>query len=106
MLFGMTYDEFWHGDPFRAVAYRKLHKLRIEQRNEELWLAGLYIHNAVCVALNNAFSKQKQKYINKPLQMFPPDETERERQIAENNRKLVKRLNRFKDEFEKRQKKG
>lgn len=106
MLYGMTYDEYWHGDPFRAVAYRKLHRLKAEQENEALWLSGLYVHNAVCVALNNAFSNQKQKYINKPLQMFPPDETERKRQIEENNRRLVERLNRFKDEFEKRQKKG
>lgn len=106
MLYGMTYDEFWYGDPIRAAAYRKLHRLKVEQRNEELWLGGLYFHNAVCVALNNAFSKTKQKYINKPLQMFPPDKDEREQQIAENNRKLVERLNRFKDEFEKRNKKG
>lgn len=106
MLFGMTYDEYWHGESFRAVSYRRLHKLAVEQRNEELWLSGLYVHNAVCVALNNAFSKSKQKYINKPLQMFPPDETEREAQIAENNRKLVERLNRFKEEFERRNKKG
>ena len=103
MVYGMTYDEFWFGDPYRVVAYRKRHKLQVEQRNEELWLAGLYIHNAVSVAINNNFSKSKQKYINKPLQLFPPDENERRVQIEENNRKLVERLNRFKDEFEKRQ---
>ncbi len=99
----MTYEQFWIGDPFLVVPYRKVHELRIEQRNQELWLQGLYIYNAVSVAINNAFSKQKEKYINKPLQLFPPSEDERKAQIEENNRRLVARLNAFKDEFEKRQ---
>ena len=81
------------------------HKNLCEKTNQELWLQGLYVHNAVAVAINNAFSKQKQKYINKPLQMFPQTKDEREAQICENNRKLVERLNRFKDEFEARQRK-
>jgi hypothetical protein len=55
------------------------------------------------VAINNAFSKQKQKYINKPLQLIEPTQDERKAQVEANNRKLVARLNAFKDEFEKRQ---
>lgn len=103
MICGMTYEQFWYGDPCLAIPFRKAHELQVEQRNQELWLQGLYFYNAVSVAINNAFSKQKQKYINKPLQLFPPSEDERKAQIAENNRKLVARLNAFKDEFEKRQ---
>lgn len=103
MMCGMTYEQFWYGDPYLVVLFRKAHELQVEQRNQELWLQGLYFYNAVSVAINNAFSKQKQKYINKPLQLFPPSEDERKAQIAENNRKLVARLNAFKDEFEKRQ---
>lgn len=100
----MTYEQFWYGDPYLAVYYRKAHELRIEQRNQELWLQGLYNYNAMQVAIGNAFSKQKQKYINKPIPLFKPSEEERQRQIAENNRKLVEQLNRFKDEFNKRKK--
>lgn len=103
MMCGMTYEQFWYGDPCLVIPFRKVHELQVEQRNQELWLQGLYFYNAVSVAINNAFSKQKQKYINKPLQLFPPSEDERKDQIAENNRKLVARLNAFKDEFEKRQ---
>lgn len=101
----MTYDQFWRDDPWLAKSYRRAYELQIEKTNQELWLQGLYVHNAVAVAINNAFNKQKQKYINKPLQMFPPTKDEREAQIRENNRKLVERLNRFKDEFEARQRK-
>lgn len=101
----MTYDQFWRDDPWLAKSYRRAYELQIEKTNQELWLQGLYFHNAVAVAINNAFNKQKQKYINKPLQMFQPTKDEREAQIRENNRKLVERLNRFKDEFEARQRK-
>lgn len=99
----MTYEQFWLGDPYLVVYYRRAHELQIEKTNQELWLQGLYIHNAVSVAINNAFSKQKQKYINKPLQLIEPTQDERKAQVEANNRKLVARLNAFKDEFEKRQ---
>lgn len=101
----MTYEQFWAGDPYIAVLYRRAHELQIEQENQKLWLQGLYFHNAVSVALNNAFSKQKQKYINKPIELFEPSEDEKQRKIAETRRKLVERLNAFKDDFDRRQKK-
>lgn len=106
MLYGMTYDEYWYGESYRAAYYRKMHKLQIEQRNEELWLSGLYVCNAMHVAVGNCLSKEKQEYMKEPIRLFPPDESERQKQIAENNRKLVERLNRFKEEFDRRNKKG
>ena len=101
MVYGMSYNEFWYGKPELAVAYRKAHRLRMEQINQQLWMAGLYNHNAVLVAINNAFSKQKQKYIQEPIRIFPPTEGERKAQVEANNRKLVERLNAWKDAFEK-----
>ena len=100
MLCGMSYDEFWYGDPFRAVTYRAAHRLRIEQANQQLWLQGLYVHNAVAVAINNAFSKQKQKYIAEPIQIFKPTEDEQKAKIEETRRKLVEKLNAWKDQFD------
>ena len=101
MLCGMSYDEFWYEDPSRAVAYRKADRLRIERENQQLWMQGLYFHNAVAVALNNAFSKQKQKYMAEPIKLFEPTEDEKQRKIEETRRKLVNKLNAFKDAFDK-----
>lgn len=98
----MTSREYWNEDPYLAQAYRKAHQLRIEMRNQELWLAGLYNHNAFTVAINNAFSKKQLKYIQKPIELTEPSEAEKQRRIAETRKKLVARLNAFKDEFEKR----
>ena len=101
----MTCDQFWLDDPFLAVAYRRAYELRIEAENQRAWLQGLYNYNAMSIAINNAFSNKKQKYINKPIRLFPPTEDEKKAQIEETRRKLVERLNAFKDEFERRQKK-
>ena len=99
----MTYEQFWLGDPWLCAPYREAHYLRIQQRNEELWLQGLYNHNAVSVAINNAFSNHKLKYIQKPLEIIKPTEAEEKKRIELIRKKLVERLNAFKDEFERKQ---
>ena len=101
MVYGMSYNEFWYGKPELATAYRKLHRLQAEQTNQQLWLQGLYIQNAVAVAINNAFSKQKLKYIKEPIQLYPPTEDEKQAKAEETRRKLVEKLNAWKDAFEK-----
>lgn len=101
MLYGMSYDDFWYGKPELATAYKKLHRLQAEQTNQQLWLQGLYIQNAVAVAINNAFSKQKQKYIAEPIKLFEPTEAEKEAKAEETRRKLVEKLNAWKDAFDK-----
>ena len=97
----MTAEQFWSGDPYLAVSYRKLHKLRIQQQNEILWLQGLYNLDALSVALNNSFSKRKAKYIEQPFQIFPKTEDEKKREIEETRKKLVERLDAWKKAFDK-----
>lgn len=99
----MSYAEFWYGEPWLCVPYREAHKLRVQQRNEELWLGGLYVHNAISVAINNAFSKRKIEYIKKPLDILSPTEEEEQARIERTRNKLVERLNAFKDEWERKQ---
>ncbi len=101
----MTPEQFWNGKPKLCETYRKLHKLRSEQRNEELWLQGLYNLDALSVALNNAFSKHRAKYLDKPLDIFPKTEEEKQREIDETRKKLVARLDAWKKAFESAQKK-
>ena len=96
----MTYEQFWYGDPVLCESYRQMHRLRIEQRNQELWLQGLYNFDALCVALNNSFSKKKEKYLAEPVKLFPPTEEEQARQIEETRKKFVERLNAWKEDFE------
>ena len=50
MSIGMTYDEFWDQDVKLVEVYRKAMELREKRRNQELWLQGMYIYEAICDA--------------------------------------------------------
>ena len=50
MSIGMTYDEFWNQDVRLVDVYRKAAELRDKRRNQELWLQGMYIYEALCDA--------------------------------------------------------
>ena len=72
MAIGMTYDQFWHGDPYLAKAYRKADLLRNEKVNQQLWLQGFYFYNALCSAspILHAFAKggtKPEPYLSEPL---------------------------------------
>lgn len=80
---GMTYDQFWHGDPMLTKYYRKADDMRQERLNQELWLNGLYIYNAVgaLAPILNAFSKQTHanSYLEQPLPRTQAEIDERNR---------------------------
>ena len=91
----MTWEQFWFGDPWMAKAYRDKHNLERRQRNEEMWLNGLYQLSAVATAINNSFNKHKAKYVEKPFDIFPKTEAEREAEKREERQKLINWLNRL-----------
>lgn len=47
LAIGMTYDQYWNDDCQLVKFYRKAHKLKNEQKNQELWLQGMYIYEAL-----------------------------------------------------------
>lgn len=101
----MSYEEYWHGKPIIAKYYREKHKTDIEQRNQELWLQGLYIYDALAVALNNAFSKHSKKYLDKPFDLFPKTDEQKEAEIKKTRQAMYEKLNAWKEAFDKAQKK-
>lgn len=93
MLYGMTYEQFWFGDPWMAKAYKEKHTLERKQKNQELWVNGAYQLSALTVALNNAFNKHKIDYLKKPFDIFPKTEEEIEEEKKNEKRKLINWLN-------------
>ena len=59
----MTPEQYWDGDPSLAKYYRKAYELQRKRRNEELWLQGMYVYEAICDAspLLQAFAKKGTK---------------------------------------------
>lgn len=80
MMYGMTYDEFWHESLDRLEAYWQKRQFEIESKNQEMWLQGLYNRAAIGAALN-----KKNKYPEKPQRITEMTESE---QDAENRRKV------------------
>ena len=72
-MFGMSSKEFWEDDPQLYWSYRTFYfkKLQLEQDmiNYKCWLNGSYAFLGFSVALNNAFSKNKAEYPDKPYGM-------------------------------------
>ena len=50
MSIGMSYDEFWNQDVRLVEIYRKAAELRDRRRNQEMWIQGMYIYEALCDA--------------------------------------------------------
>ena len=97
MSIGMSYDEFWNGDVSAVKAYRMANELRDRRMNQELWLQGKYIYDALCsVSPLFRFSTKPTKsepYVQEPYPITAAEVRERE------ERKAREEEERFKAEF-------
>lgn len=94
----MSADEFWKGDPWLAAAYRKASTLRAQRKSEEMWLQGLYIHNAIGTVVGNALKKKGAaplKYLEEPIRVIPLTEEEKEAKAEEERKKTIAYFNRL-----------
>ena len=96
IVYGMSWEQYWLGDPWIAQAYREAHILRRKMRNEELWLMGLYAQSAVGSVVASAFGKHKVNYVDKPFNIFPKTQIEKEEEKRNTKLKLIEELNAWK----------
>ena len=80
MNWGMSYDEFWHGEPERINFYKKAYDMKKEIRNNELWLQGFYIYRALMATSGYSFGKKND----------PPNYYEEPLAITDNEKKIRK----------------
>lgn len=69
LAIGMSYAEYWEGDPSLTRYYRKAYLIKQEQFNHNAWLQGMYIYDAVSSVVYNALKKKtdpKRNYTEKP----------------------------------------
>ena len=98
MSYGMSYDEFWHGDLYLTKFYRESYLIQVKQKDEELWMQGMYIYEALCKVspILHAFSKKGTKplpFSEKPyLSNSPAVKTQEEKEQEEKNAQLIARL--------------
>ena len=93
LAIGMSYELFWEAEPSLAVTYRKADSIRRRQKNEELWLNGIYTAEALASTVGNMFSKRKYNYPAEP-KPITKDELEERR-----NREQKAKMERIKAAF-------
>ncbi len=102
MAYGMTYEQYWYGDPWMTRAYEQAYLLRRREMNENMWLMGAYVSNAVATAIINSFNKKKVEYLKKPMDIFPKTEREIEQEKREERKKLIRYLTSLKKNMKKK----
>ena len=103
LAIGMSFAEYWEGDPKLAQYYRKAYLIKQEEINNNAWLQGVYIYDAVSTALHNAlrgFSKQKipaKDYATKPYDFRhkPKTEAEKAKEVATEQEKAAAWMENF-----------
>ena len=93
---GMTPEQYWDGDSMLAKYYRKGDELRRKRRNEELWLQGMYIYEALCdvAPVLHAFAKKGTKpvpYPDHPYALTVNDRKEEEQIKEQREREKARR---------------
>lgn len=87
---GMSYDQYWYGDPHILVNYVNAEEIRQRKRNTEMWIQGAYVYQAIgCLApILNGLSKENRAkaYLKQPI---PLTEKEREEQEQAKIQKFI-----------------
>lgn len=94
LAIGMTYDQFWYEDCWIAKSYLKAYKIKKEQLNEQFWLQGVYIYEALIDVspVLHAFSKKGTKplpYPKEPYSLYKKDEKVTEKEQYEEREKAL-----------------
>ena len=98
LAIGMTPEQYWDGDPVLAKCYRQADAIKLERMNQELWLQGMYIYEAICDAspILRAFAKKgtkPQPYVEKPYPLTPKqreqDSVAKEKAVSDKGKKFM-----------------
>jgi len=92
MAIGMTYEQYWFDDPLMARAFYKADRIRRERVDEEAWLHGLYVLNALNATVGNVFREkghEPAEYPAEPITLTRRREEEKARTEKEKEQQAV-----------------
>ena len=92
----MTPEQYWDGDPTLAKYYRKADEMRRQRKNQELWLQGMYIYEALCDVspIYNALARKGTKprpYVDHPYSITESERINEKKLREEKEREKAKR---------------
>ena len=103
----MTEAQYWDGDPLLPKYYREAENLRMERKNEEAWLQGMYVYDAILrlTPILHAFAKKGAKpkpYADEPYPITKKkQEDKQQRKEKEVSDKGIAKMEAFMSKFNK-----
>ena len=87
LAMGMSYDEYYKKDHTLVIAYRKAHELKRKAENENMWLQGAYVYEAIrrVAPLLIAFNSHPQEipYLDKPFELISGESEKEQKENKE-----------------------
>lgn len=101
LAIGMSPEQYWDGDPTLAKYYRKADEIRFERLNQEKWLQGMYVYEAICNAspILHAFAKKGAKPHPYPDKPYPLTNKQREQNAQADEKAVMEKGKRFMEAF-------
>lgn len=89
----MTYDQYWNDDPALVKYYRKAAEISADRKNQELWLQGMYIYEALCCVspVMRAFAKKNTKPIPYPKTPYAISKQQQERNEEREEKRVMEK---------------
>ena len=87
MAIGMTYEQYWYGDPLMVRAFYKADKIRQQRLVEEAWLNGAYVLRAIDATVGNIVRKKGAEPAVYPKEPFRLEEEPKKTQTEEDKQK-------------------
>lgn len=100
MSIGMTYKDFWYGNPSMVRTYKRAYDFKRKEVNQQMWVQGMYISRAVAVGISNQFDKGKTKYFEEPLDIYPKTLEEKEAEKERQRKKVIEYFTQLKQRWD------
>lgn len=86
---GMTEEQYWDRDCLLVKAFRKAEELKTNRKNQEMWLQGAYVYEALCRVspILHAFAKKRTKPVPYVAEPFAITEKQAEYRQEEKEKK-------------------
>ena len=82
LAIGMSSAEYWEGDCSLTRYYRKAYKIKQEEINNNAWLQGMYVYDAISTAIHNALrgkNSTAKDYAKQPYNIGNKEKSEQEK---------------------------
>lgn len=104
MALGMTYDQYWYGEPEMVKFFSQAQVIKNEQLNQEMFIMGHYVFQAISVALSNLNLSGKprtpNKYLQKPFELTNPSKEAKEKRAEEARQRIIAGLTAWKNAWD------